>query len=55
MGRPQWSADERYATHAARGQNQAELDKLIGEWTVAQDSGALLARLHEAGVPAGRI
>jgi formyl-CoA transferase len=55
MGRPEWAADERYATHAARGENQAELDKLIEQWTQTDDADALLERLHAAGVPAGRI
>ncbi|MGI5158994.1 CaiB/BaiF CoA transferase family protein [Microbispora sp. CA-102843] len=55
MGRPEWQTDDRYATHGARGANQAELDKLVSEWTREQDSGALLDRLHDAGVPAGLI
>ena len=33
MGQPELAADERYATHRARGARQEELDALIGEWT----------------------
>jgi formyl-CoA transferase len=33
----------------------AELDTLIADWSRGVDSDDLLARLHEAGVPAGRI
>ncbi|WP_116051361.1 CaiB/BaiF CoA transferase family protein [Amycolatopsis palatopharyngis] len=55
MGRPELAEDERYATHAARGRNMAELDELIGEWSVQFGSDELLDTLHEGGVPAGRI
>jgi formyl-CoA transferase len=55
MGKPGLAADERYATHGARGANMAELDDLIAAWTATQEADGLLARLHEAGVPAGRI
>jgi formyl-CoA transferase len=55
MDRLEWQADERYRTHAARGEHQAELDQLIAVWTGEQDCAALLDRLHEAGVPAGLI
>ncbi|MEV8031638.1 CoA transferase [Streptomyces sp. NPDC086182] len=53
MGKPEWQTDERFGTHAARGEHQAELDKLVAEWTQEQDSEALLDLLHESGVPAG--
>lgn len=55
MGEPELAADERYRTHGARGQHQAELDEHIAAWTGRQDPDALLSTLHEAGVPAGRI
>ena len=55
MGRPELAGDERYATHTARGHNQAELDELIGAWSATLDSGPLEALLHEHGVPAGNI
>ena len=32
-GPPELADDPRYATHGARGANQAELDELIGAWT----------------------
>ncbi|MEV5828698.1 CoA transferase [Spirillospora sp. NPDC052242] len=53
MGRPELADDERFATHGARGANADELDGLIGDWTSAQDSAALLGLLHENGIPAG--
>jgi formyl-CoA transferase/succinyl-CoA--D-citramalate CoA-transferase len=55
MGRPELATDERYATHHARAQRQAELDALIGEWTATIPGEDLLARLNGGGVPAGRI
>ncbi|MCD4524406.1 CaiB/BaiF CoA-transferase family protein [Nocardioides sp. cx-173] len=45
----------RYADHSGRGERQQELDDHIAIWTAKHDSDALLALLHEGGVPAGRI
>ncbi|MCM4076642.1 CaiB/BaiF CoA transferase family protein [Paractinoplanes hotanensis] len=55
MGQPELAKDPRYATHGARGAAMAELDTLIAEWTSTVEAEALLAVLHENGVPAGRI
>ncbi|WP_329240082.1 CoA transferase [Actinoallomurus sp. NBC_01490] len=55
MERPDLAADDRYATHAARGRNMAELDALISAWTARSGVEELLGRLHDGGVPAGRI
>lgn len=55
MGRAELGADERYATHNARGVNQAELDALIGDWTVTLTAAELEARLNEHSVPNGKI
>ncbi len=55
MGRPELADDPRYAGHSARGENQAELDDLIADWSRTLDSGPLEASLHEHGVPAGNI
>jgi len=55
MDRPDLAEDPRYATHAARGRNMAELDELIARWTAGFGTGELLGRLHDGGVPAGRI
>lgn len=55
MGRPELATDERYATHAARGRNQAELDELISEWTAGFAASDLEARLDEHGIPNGKI
>ncbi|WP_330180397.1 CoA transferase [Nocardia sp. NBC_01503] len=55
MGQPELAATERFATHSTRGENMAELDDIIGEWTGTRTAPDLLNILHEAGVPAGRI
>jgi formyl-CoA transferase len=55
MGRPELAEDHRYATHAARGEHQEQLDALIADWTATQPATGLLARLEDHGVPAGRI
>ena len=55
MGRPELADDARYATHAARGEHQDELDALINDWTGTLSVDALEALLIEHGVPAGRV
>ncbi len=55
MGREDLREDEDYRTHLARGQRQQELDRLVSGWTRTLKAEDLLARLHEAGVPAGLI
>jgi formyl-CoA transferase len=55
MGREDLAADPRYATHAARGENQAELDGLVSAWTRNWPLPELLALLETNGVPCGRI
>lgn len=55
MGQPELATDERFATHTARGEHQAELDALIADWSGTQDADELLTTLEHNGVPAGRI
>lgn len=55
MGQPELAADPRFATHAARGERQGELDALISAWTATYSLDDLLGRLEEKGVPCGRI
>lgn len=55
MGREDLAVDPRYATHAARGENQAELDALVSNWTRNWPLPELLALLEANGVPCGRI
>ncbi len=55
MDEPALADDPRYATHAARGARQAELDRRIAEWTRTLETEDLLDRLARHAVPAGRI
>ncbi len=55
MGRPELSTDDRFANHVARGRNQDELDKIIGDWAAAKHPDEIIAELGEAGVISGPI
>jgi succinyl-CoA---D-citramalate CoA-transferase len=55
MNQPALAQDARYATHAARGEHQAELDALIQAWSQASPTATVLDKLHGSGVPAGLI
>ena len=55
MQRDDLASDPRFATHAARGANAAELDDHISEWTRGHDSEPLLRLLAAHAVPAGRV
>jgi formyl-CoA transferase/succinyl-CoA--D-citramalate CoA-transferase len=55
MAQPELASDERYADHAARGRNMAELDERIAAWTSTLSAADLLATLADHKVPAGRI
>ena len=55
MDRPELADDPRYATHIARGTNQAALDALISDWASTMDASTLTGRLNEHGVPNGGI
>lgn len=55
MGRPELADDVRYSSHAARGQQMAELDETIAGWTVTLTATALLDVLERHAVPAGQI
>ncbi|MDA1076652.1 MAG: CaiB/BaiF CoA-transferase family protein [Proteobacteria bacterium] len=55
MGKPEYATDVRFADHLARGENQALLDDLIGQWSAQLNAEELLETLETHGVPAGRI
>jgi formyl-CoA transferase len=55
MGRPELSTDDRFATHVARGRNQDELDKIIGDWAAERQPADIIDTLSAAGVIAGPI
>ena len=55
MQRPDLADNPRYATHAARGQNQNELDGIIDAWTRTLTIDALEVLLIEHGIPGGKV
>lgn len=55
MGRKELADDPKFVGHAARGENQAELDSLIADWTKTQTTEELLRLLNEAEVANGKI
>ncbi len=55
MGQPSLSTDPRFASHAARGDRQAELDALVAAWTATHNKASLQAACDAAGVPCGPI
>jgi formyl-CoA transferase len=55
MDRPELATDDRFANHVARGRNQDELDKIIGDWAADRLPGDIIDVLSAAGVIAGPI
>lgn len=55
MGQPELAGDPRYATHAARGERQTELDEYISNWTRTVPLEQLLDLMTQHAVPAGLI
>lgn len=55
MGQPELFEDKRYKTHGARGENQTELDVLVGEWTASLSAEDLMVELDKFGIPQGKI
>lgn len=57
MGMDFLMEDPRFSTHGARGQpdNQAEIDRIIADWTRTKPRDTLLQLLDGASVPAGGV
>jgi len=54
-GYPEWSADERFASNAARVANRAEMVRVISEIIATRPAADWLEQLESAGIPAGPI
>jgi len=52
IGNPHWVSDAKFADAYRRWQNQEELDKLIGEWTINYTHREVMEMLQKAGVAA---
>jgi len=55
MGRPELADDPRFVDHTARGENQAELDAIIEEWSRTLTNEEVDAAMTQAKVPHGKI
>ncbi len=55
MGSPELATDDRFANHVARGRNQDELDKIIGDWAGERQPDEIIETLSQAGVISGPI
>ena len=55
MGDPAWAEDPRFATLAARKENEAELNVKIEAWTKDQYGDRLVKRLQTSGIQAGEV
>ncbi|MFP4293528.1 MAG: CaiB/BaiF CoA transferase family protein [Cyclobacteriaceae bacterium] len=55
MEMPELKEDPKYKDHVSRGKNELELDELIGKWSSQYEAEELLEKLHEAGIPAGKV
>ncbi len=50
-----WADDPRFATHDARGENQSELDRMIGDWTRSRSMAEVLRACESHAVPSGPV
>jgi crotonobetainyl-CoA:carnitine CoA-transferase CaiB-like acyl-CoA transferase len=55
MDQPELADDPRFETHLARGENQEELDGLIGQWAAQHDADHIDQVLNDAKVVCGPI
>jgi formyl-CoA transferase len=55
IGRPELADDPRFATHLARGENQEEIEGIIGEWAAARPAAEIDRVMNDAGVICGPI
>ena len=55
MDQPDLADDDRFVNHVARGRNQDEIDKIIGDWAAAREPDDIISTLSAAGVISGPI
>jgi crotonobetainyl-CoA:carnitine CoA-transferase CaiB-like acyl-CoA transferase len=55
LGNPAWTREARFSSLLGRKENEAELNRLIEEWTVHFTPEEVMHRMQAAGVPAGVV
>ena len=53
IGNPEWSQDSRFGSLLSRKQHEAELNRLVEQWTSNHTAEEVMETLQAAGVPAG--
>ena len=55
MDRPELVDDPRFATHAARGEHQEEIEQVVADWAAGLSSAEIDRLLNDAGVACGPV
>ena len=55
MGEPAWTKLDSFVTFLGRKENEGELDRLVGEWTINFTAEEVMKRCQEAGIAAGVV
>jgi formyl-CoA transferase len=55
IGRPELADDPKFATHLARGENQDEIEGIVGDWAQEHTAKEIDETLNQAGVICGPI
>ncbi len=55
IGNPSWTKDPKFATLLGRKQNEDELDRLLGEWTISRSAEEVMSLMQARGVAAGIV
>lgn len=55
IGNPEWTRGPKFATLMGRKENEDELDKLVGEWTINYSAEEVMARMQAKGVAAAVV
>ena len=55
MGDPDWTKDDKFATHESRYGHHDELDEHLEKWTRNRDNFELFYVLQDRGIPAGPV
>ena len=55
MMEPQWTKLDKFATFLGRKENEDELDRLVGEWTINYAAEEVMQKCQGAGIAAGVV
>jgi benzylsuccinate CoA-transferase BbsF subunit len=55
LGNPDWTKKPEFTTVLGRVSNNADLDRLVEEWTINYSAEEIMSLLQKAGVPAGVV